>query len=255
MTHISKKVSIAMMISVFVVTMCFSVVIFPSNVYADSNITIDGTISSDEWDAYYLGTSVTSWQGGMSVDVYGYADDTYLYVAYVADMTQPGWNVAASLGIGPNFDYLTPLSATWPESGYTHISVGGDGFAQTDSSGWVWPDGWGNTDPAVFTNRGIDYYIGDPMWNTVPNPNVAELKIPLSLLTYAGNDGLIRLSGQYWQYDWATPFYVSIAPPPPETKADILKDSGVPGKGLENAPGLNKQFNPNSQADEHAGMK
>mgnify|MGYP001059734415 CR=1 FL=1 len=30
MTHISKKISIAMMISVFVVTICFSMTIFPS---------------------------------------------------------------------------------------------------------------------------------------------------------------------------------------------------------------------------------
>jgi len=39
------------------------------------------------------------------------------------------------------------------------------------------------------------------------------------------------------------------------TKSDILMNSSVPGKGLENAPGLDKLFNPNSQADEHAGMK
>ncbi len=44
-------------------------------------------------------------------------------------------------------------------------------------------------------------------------------------------------------------FYISL------TKADILKDSGVPGKGLENAPGLQKPFNPNSKAAEHAGKK
>ncbi|MGM0364898.1 MAG: hypothetical protein ACQEP5_00005 [Actinomycetota bacterium] len=40
-----------------------------------------------------------------------------------------------------------------------------------------------------------------------------------------------------------------------ETKADILTGSGVPGKGLENAPGLNKPFNPNSRAGEKAGKK
>ena len=39
------------------------------------------------------------------------------------------------------------------------------------------------------------------------------------------------------------------------TKADILKDSGVPGKGLDKAPGLQKPFNPNSKAGEHAGKK
>jgi plastocyanin len=38
-------------------------------------------------------------------------------------------------------------------------------------------------------------------------------------------------------------------------KALILKLSGVPGKGIENAPGLQKPFNPKSQAAEHAGKK
>jgi len=31
--------------------------------------------------------------------------------------------------------------------------------------------------------------------------------------------------------------------------------SGVPGKGLENAPGLQKPFNPKSQAEKNAGKK
>ena len=39
------------------------------------------------------------------------------------------------------------------------------------------------------------------------------------------------------------------------TKAQILKLSGVPGKGIDTAPGLQKPFNPNSQASEHAGKK
>ena len=39
------------------------------------------------------------------------------------------------------------------------------------------------------------------------------------------------------------------------TKADILSDSGIPGKGLEEAPGLQKSFNPNSQAGNNAGKK
>jgi len=42
---------------------------------------------------------------------------------------------------------------------------------------------------------------------------------------------------------------------PMPTKSGILKDSGVPGKGLDTAPGLQKPFNPNSQAAEHAGKK
>ena len=39
------------------------------------------------------------------------------------------------------------------------------------------------------------------------------------------------------------------------SKADALLDSGIPGKGLENAPGQEKEFNPKSQAAENAGMK
>jgi uncharacterized repeat protein (TIGR01451 family) len=39
------------------------------------------------------------------------------------------------------------------------------------------------------------------------------------------------------------------------TKAGILKARGVPGKGIDKAPGLQKPFNPNSQASEHAGKK
>lgn len=39
------------------------------------------------------------------------------------------------------------------------------------------------------------------------------------------------------------------------SKAQLLQLSGVNGKGIENAPGLHKQFNPNSQAIDHAGKK
>jgi uncharacterized repeat protein (TIGR01451 family) len=39
------------------------------------------------------------------------------------------------------------------------------------------------------------------------------------------------------------------------TKAGILRASGVMGKGIDRAPGLQKPFNPNSQAAQHAGKK
>lgn len=39
------------------------------------------------------------------------------------------------------------------------------------------------------------------------------------------------------------------------TKAEILKLSGIPGKGILTAPGLQKLFNPKSKAAEHAGKK
>lgn len=39
------------------------------------------------------------------------------------------------------------------------------------------------------------------------------------------------------------------------TKADILGDSGVPGKGIANAPGLDKEFNEKGKGAENAGKK
>ncbi len=216
-------------------------------VSANGTPTIDGILTPGEWDDYYLGTSVTSWGGGMSVDVYGFTDGTYLYAAYEADMNESGWSFGAGLGVSNNLYYRTPQSASWPDPGYTLLAAGGypADVSQTDGSGWTSLSG-------SFADNGIDIYSGDGMYNTVPNPNVAEVKIPLSLLTYAGADGQIRLSGQYWQYAWATPFPVTLPPP---TKADILKGNGVPGKGLDTAPGLQKPFNPNSEAGDHAGKR
>jgi uncharacterized repeat protein (TIGR01451 family) len=48
---------------------------------------------------------------------------------------------------------------------------------------------------------------------------------------------------------------VTILSKPYWTKAEILKRSGVPGKGISHAPGLQKPFNPNSKAAENAGKK
>jgi len=165
--------------------------------------TINGVIDTGEWDAYYLGTSTTGWGGGTSVDVYGYSDGTYLYAAYVADMGQLGWSVGVGLGVTNNLGYSTPSTVSWPESGYTLLAAGGspDYVSQTDDSDLA---GQGS-----FAANGVTIYSGDGLYNTVPNPNVAEVKIPLSLLQYAGSDGQIELGGKYWQYDSATPFTVS----------------------------------------------
>jgi len=169
-------------------------------------IVIDGILSPGEWDTYYLGTSVTNWGGGTSVDVYGYADDTYLYAAYLADMNQLGWSLAEQMCNSNNLYYKTPQSADWPDPGYTLLAADGspDDVLQTNGSGWE--------NKGSFADNGVEIYSGDGCYNTDPNPNVAEVKIPLSLLTYEGDDGQIRLSGQYWQYDSAMPFYVELPP-------------------------------------------
>lgn len=74
--------------------------------------------------------------------------------------------------------------------------------------------------------------------------------------SYSGYDGY---DGKYSQYRGLyitdTRVFNITIPIPVPTKADILKDSGVPGKGLDTAPGLQKEFNPKSQAAKHAGKQ
>lgn len=194
--------------------------------------TIDGVIDTGEWDAHYLGTSVTGSSGGMSVDVYGFADDTYLYAAYVADISQPGWATTTSMGISANPTYWTPSTTKWPDEGHTILGFGGDGIGQTDGEGWNFEafGGWEIQDGEW---ADIEYYVGDPCYNPGPNSNVMELKIPLSLLTYAGDNHFVGLSGQYWQYDKAEPFLVMLPPSP----ATVWVDDGwvtlSPGEAAE----------------------
>lgn len=61
--------------------------------------------------------------------------------------------------------------------------------------------------------------------------------------------------GSYYDIGLATQPLEPILCPGPATKAEILQESGVPGKGLDKAPGLQKPFNPKSQAAEQAGKK
>ena len=223
-----KLVSILLTLAVAV-----SLLVVPAVASATEPPTIDGNITAGEWDSYYLGTSVTAWGGGMSVDVYGFADDTYLYVAYVADTSQPGWSVACGLCINCNFYYYTTKDTL------LNMWAWGEPYQVQQTEDWI---SWDNL--GTLGDVGIEYWYVDMY--TTPNPGIAELRIPLSLLGTEGTDQ-IELYGQYWQYDWAAPLYVELPVP---SKADILKDSGVPGKGLDKAPGLQKPFNPNSQASQ-----
>ena len=78
-------------------------------------------------------------------------------------------------------------------------------------------------------------------WDVVcTGPGVAKIMINPSSVGHVGEADIVT-------------FYQGV--PPPLTKADILKDSGVTGKGLDTAPGLDKEFNPKSRAAEHAGKK
>lgn len=195
--------------------------------------TIDGVISPLEWDAYYLGTSVTGFFGGMSVDVYGFADGGFLYTAYVADITKPGWSSTCSLNINGNFYTKTPQTVNFPNPGLTILEMSYPRFMRTDGTGW---NNLGT--PAangievgyveMFSSSDADCISG------VGGNHIAEFKTPLSLVTYAGNDGEINLSGQYWQYDRAATFYATIPvslEPTKDSKVSMAQPSSNFGLG------------------------
>ena len=173
--------------------------------------TIDGVIGAGEWDAYFLGTSITGFFGGMSVDVYGLVDGGFLYTAYVANISKPGWNSTCSLNINGNFYTRTPQTAIFPNPGFTILEMSYPRVMQTNGSDWN-PIGTPTANGVesgyveMFSSSDADCRTG------VGGNHIAEFKTPLSLVTYAGDDGQVRLSGQYWQYDGATPFYVTIPP-------------------------------------------
>jgi len=75
--------------------------------------------------------------------------------------------------------------------------------------------------------------------------------------TYVMEDGTYYLyaAGKDLAGNWARTPEITIIVDNVHTKAEKLIESGVSGKGLENAPGLQKPFNPKSQAGKHAGKK
>src|SRR3989338_1502224 len=193
--------------------------------------TIDGVFSAGEWTPYFLGTSVTGWESGMSVDVYGFVDSGFLYAAYNADITQPGWATTCALSIPPNFYYKTPIGTIYPAQGFTLFEMTYDATGsspditldvqQTDGVGFV---GIGTKAANGITRGWMQPAPGASCLGGLAGENIAEFKIPLSLLTYGGDDGQLNLTGQYWQYDDAPPFYVKTTEP---IFREPIKDSKV----------------------------
>ena len=125
----------------------------------------------------------------------------------------------------------------------------------------IWPSTWGNT-----ANLKYEIWVDGPMqvkysgdvptsndWTGINFPvddlslwNGYEVKIMLFDKTLP--EGENNVAGY-------NAFFSLVDEEFFPKKAEILKDSGIPGKGLENASGLWRPFNTNSQASENAGMK
>jgi len=247
--------------------------------------TIDGVLSEGEWDGYFWFRDDSEGPGtGYNDDPlpiftgYLYFDETNLYLAFDVE--------DATLNTNRDFLYVTidvPLVGVFNDSVdalyWGSVPTNPSFFGEAYLTGGLFPwdisqrgSTWG-TDGSVVTAK------------TITDTNrYYELKIPLAAIGAEIGDTIgLKIQARGGQYlsetdpqvvnfypdmpDEITPirtdtrvevegnFYHYTLEVPPSTKADILKDSGVPGKGLENAPGLQKPFNPNSQAAEHAGKK
>ena len=214
----------------------FSLVLFmfPAVASADIAPTIDGTMNSGEWGDLDF--------SGQDYDVYVLNDEVYLYIAFKAE--------------GGDF-------IAYP--GMTNIYI----YAGDDYAGECW----------AYTALGQDEVEGLTYFTThhIQLPKVKEgqesrltsaiveastlvmeWKIPLSEFPMGPGDTIAFDFMSYseglssWSTAWLYEKFYTLSV---TTKAGVLIDSGVPGKGLENAPGLNKPFNPNSQAGEKAGQK
>jgi len=232
-----------------------------------SAVTIDGVIDTEEWDGA-IQIPVASGMG----NVFVIAETDYLYVLFdVADSTdarlgQPVGNDQVGLNINPTD------AGNWGKPYDLVFQTGADACAFTtpvpnnpcESSGVT--DGWETewvvsgvqfslpTDVETVTLYGGGRRISEwkvPLSSIGVSPG-EEIKVGGSVATdVVGSLSYTYPAGLDWQ-DSSTFLTISIPVP---TKADVLMGSGVSGRGLENAPGLQKPFNPNSKAAENAGKK
>ncbi len=256
---------------VLVLVASFSLVTAGS-VNADGPPTIDGVIISGEWDGA-VEIDVASEMGTVSV----IADTDYLYVLFdVVDINDARTqyvnevgNDQISINVNPTdggswgfpYDLIFETSALSSTDGGHHVLP----WNPKVNSGTI--DGWATR---WFPNDAQETLPTDLESVTTYSDGrrITEWKIPLATINPLPSTlkvgGAIDVGdGNSYVYpvglNWSDPAtFVDVVvpiPPPPSTKAAILSGSGVPGKGLENAPGLQKPFNPNSKAADHAGKK
>ncbi len=162
-------------------------------------------------------------------------------------------------GVFP-YDLIFETSALSSVDGGHHVLP----WNPKDNSGTL--DGWATR---WFPNNAQEALPGDLESSTTYSggKRITEWKLPLpSICGSLGDElkvgGAVDVGdGNSYVYpiglDWnvASTFEIISLPVPDMTKACVLIGSGVPGKGLENAPGLQKPFNPNSKAAGNAGKK
>jgi len=100
-------------------------------------------------------------------------------------------------------------------------------------------------------------YLGET-WVGAPSSYIYTYPISIGPYLEPGDytiDNTATVTGTEYGTTDTDSISVSIYVGPANAKTDALINSGIPGKGLETAPGQQKIFNPKSQASENAGMK
>ena len=186
-----------------------------SPVQADGPV-FDGVISPGEWDDYFLGTSTHhGCDGGggdephVSCNVYAYRTATHFYVAWeMVDCSTGWWATARGVNIHANFYLKGPISATWPEPGYTLLTMSGNGQCGYGVPGLKHTDGTTWVCISTLAGAGIDYGY---TFTASPDVGVGEFKIPWTQFS-AGEETPIALFGQYWGYGFDTDVLFEPAP-------------------------------------------
>ena len=265
-----KKLIIAMI--VFLLTLAVT-----SPIYAAPNTVSYGTIGSGA-TALVSGSEVELYTPtGLTTSGYirlnipdGIALNAITSLSYTAQITTPGAGGFAPevvINIDADNDGAEGTGIDWMLSSYNPTTLAGDNFLSGDQ----WPAVAGSADIG-FVNRnalsGYNYWSANdartgfgtlwtPFTTIVPGMlpvhgiDATDMVYSIDFVvgTSPNFDGLTVLFSSVELNGTTYPVITVI------TKSDILMNSGVPGKGLENAPGLQKPFNLKSQAAENAGKK
>jgi len=192
--------------------------------------TINGVLGEGEWGDPAFGSDY--------FDVYVLNDAEYLYVAFE---TKGGTYTPTGGGDVGMINVYTMNPDTWECWAYCWIHRTPDLIELK----YTYPP-----DPTQTLETGATFAV---------TATVFELQIPFSELNSISLGDTINFhflsyaeGGTDWTTAWLYNQEYTLSQP---TKADILEGSGVPGEGLDKAPGLQKPFNPNSKAADHAGKK
>jgi len=194
-------------------------------------------------------SNTLAWQEGPGTDwwyldaSYGDYHDTVSLVIKLDGNSASGqtFNVGDTVNIAVDYHAYAASCGGTGNGAYTNWNLEVDGLSGSDSTSGESYDQQNSTCAEVETINTLS--ISYPL--TTLGVHIVDMS------SYAAVEQSWSIVGE--DNAFASLTFDVIVPVP--NKADVLLDSGVQGKGLNNAPGLQKPFNPKSKAADHAGKK